>query len=34
MTHDAANQLLTKYHPLAGVKAWAFDLAGNRSSQD
>ncbi len=34
MTYDAGNQLLSEYHPLAGVKTWTFDPAGNRLSQD
>jgi YD repeat-containing protein len=34
MTYDAANQLLSEYHPVSGVKSWTYDLAGNRLSQD
>ena len=34
MTYDAADQLLSEDHPLAGVKTWTFDSAGNRLSQD
>src|SRR5262249_39281780 len=34
MTYDLTNQLLSEYHPLAGVKTWTFDPAGNRLSQD
>ena len=34
MTYDAANQLLSEYHPIAGVKTWTFDPVGNRLSQD
>src|SRR5204863_9539046 len=34
MTYDAANQLLSEYDPIAGVKTCTFDLAGNRLSQD
>src|SRR5438309_438787 len=34
MTYDAANQLLSEYHPIAGVKTWSFDPVGNRLNQD
>lgn len=34
MSYDATNQLLSEYHPLAGVKTWSYDPAGNRLSQD
>src|SRR5207244_3201201 len=34
MSYDAANQLLSEYHPLAGAKTWTFDEVGNRLSQD
>ncbi len=34
MTYDAANQLLSEDHPLAGIKTWSYDPAGNRLSQD
>jgi YD repeat-containing protein len=34
MTYDAASQLLSEYHPIAGVKTWTFDPVGNRLSQD
>jgi YD repeat-containing protein len=34
MAYDTANQLLAENHPLAGVKTWTFDGAGNRLTQD
>jgi YD repeat-containing protein len=34
MTYDNADQLLSEHHPIAGVKTWTFDPAGNRLSQD
>jgi YD repeat-containing protein len=33
-TYDSANQLLSEYHPIAGIKTWTFDSVGNRLSQD